>query len=72
MEKLQTVVAVDGDVRIVTVASASRLKLKHKVLLSCTCEGFRYGGYCRHLTEAACIVRTDAVAQRERTKQRLG
>ncbi len=68
----QTVVAVPGAVRSVRVGSASRPGLVHQVVLTCTCEGFQFGGHCRHLTEAAEILRDDTRAQRLRTRARLG
>jgi|WetSurSiteA1Bulk_404760.scaffolds.fasta_scaffold315490_2 hypothetical protein len=71
METLKTVVAVDGKVAGVRIPSGSRPGLTHKVLLSCTCEGFQFGGFCYHLAQAASIVREDARAQAARTRARV-
>lgn len=68
----QTIVAVPGSVRSVRVASASRPGVVHQVVLTCTCEGFQFGGYCRHLGEASEVLRDDTRAQRLRTRYRLG
>lgn len=72
MQTVQTVVAVDGAVRSVRIGSASRPGVVHKVVLSCSCEGFQYAGHCYHLGEAALIVRDDSRAARLRTRIRLG
>ena len=69
---MQTVVTVPGSVRSVRVASASRPGVVHQVVLTCTCEGFQFNGFCRHLYEAASILTDDSRAQRLRTRQRLG
>ena len=70
MEVLKTIVAIDGRVSSVTVPSQSRADVKHKVTLSCTCEGFQYVGYCYHIKEAADVLKADLTNLRERTKQR--
>lgn len=72
MQTMQTVVAVPGSVRSIRVGSASRPGVVHQVVLTCSCEGFQFGGYCRHLEEAAEIAREDARAARLRTRIRLG
>lgn len=71
METVKTLVEFDGAVRGVTVPSASRKKVTHKVLLACTCEGFQYTGHCYHLSKAAAIVSDDARAQAARTRARI-
>lgn len=72
MEKLQTVVSFDGDVRGVRVPSATRKGVTHKVLLACTCEGFQMGGFCYHLNVASEVIHNDVRAQAARTRQRMG
>ena len=72
MEKIQTVVSFDGDVRGVRIPSATRRGLVHKVLLACTCEGFQLGGFCYHLNTAADVIHSDVRAQALRTRQRVG
>lgn len=72
MQKLQTVISFDGDVRGVRIPSASRKGVTHKVLLACTCEGFQLGGFCYHLGAAADVVHNDVRAQALRTRQRVG
>ncbi len=49
-----------GGYRVVDVPSVSRPEERHKVLLACDCEGFRYRRYCRHLVSAADKLRQDA------------
>jgi hypothetical protein len=71
MQTMQTVVAVDGSVRSVRVGSSSRPGVVHKVVLSCSCEGFQYVGHCRHLGEAAVVLCEDTRAARLRTRVRL-
>ena len=72
METIKTLVSVDGKVSGVRIPSATRKNLTHKVILSCTCEGFQFGGFCYHLAEAATILREDARAQALRTRVRMG
>jgi hypothetical protein len=72
VEKIQTVVSFDGEVCMVSMPSASRRGLNHKVLLACTCEGFQRGGFCYHLSAAADVIHGDVRAQALRTRQRMG
>ena len=46
-----------GPVRAVRVQSATRLKVQHEVVYACSCEGFRYVGYCWHLEAGAVKLR---------------
>lgn len=72
MSTVQTIVAVPGIVRTITVGSRSRADVTHKVTLSCTCEGFQLGGYCYHLSAAAAVLSDDVRYLRARTRARLG
>lgn len=72
METIKTLVAVDGKVNTVRIPSATRRGLVHKIVLSCTCEGFQFGGFCYHLGSAAEVMREDARAQAARTRARMG
>lgn len=57
---VKTTVEIDGPVRIARVPSLSRPGEKHKVVVSCDCKGFRYGGYCRHVALASSDLRATA------------
>lgn len=72
MNTVKTTVEIDGKVSEVRVASATRPKLTHKVVLSCSCEGFQFNGFCYHLVSAAGVLREDRRAQALRTRARLG
>lgn len=72
METVKTVVAIDGPVHTVRVPSSTRKGLAHKVILACTCEGFKFTGRCWHLSEAVNVNREDTRAQQVRTQARLG
>jgi hypothetical protein len=73
MNTVKTLVEVDGKVHQVRVPSASRRDLTHKVVLSCTCEGFQLGGgYCYHLAQAAQVLRDDARFLAARNRSRIG
>jgi hypothetical protein len=73
MQTVKTLVEVDGKVHQVRIPSASREGLVHKVVLSCTCEGFQLGGgFCYHLTEAAKVLRDDSRFLAIRTRARVG
>jgi hypothetical protein len=72
METLKTTVEIEGKVTQVRMPSMSRPGVVHKVVLSCTCEGFTFNGYCHHLTEAVIVAREDARYLRARTRIRVG
>jgi len=65
VETLKTVVSVDGAVRVVHVKSSTRENVKHRVLLACSCEGFKFGQYCKHIAEAGQIAQVQNAALRK-------
>lgn len=70
MKVVKSLIEIDGKASCVTVPSASRPEVKHKVVVSCSCEGFQFVGYCYHIKEAADVLKADLTVLRERTKQR--
>lgn len=72
METLKTMVVIDGKVSQVRIPSATRKNVVHKVVLSCTCEGFQYNGFCYHLQSAGMVLREDSRQQALRNRIRIG
>ncbi len=54
--KIATTLTLEGGVpRVIKVPSNSRPGVKHTCTIHCTCESFRYNGFCKHLGYAAVI-----------------
>jgi hypothetical protein len=67
MEVVETTVKVDGPIRVARIPSTSEPGVRHRVIVACSCKGFRFAGHCRHLSLAAVDVRETARLMRSIT-----